>query len=94
MNWYDRYFYWRLGPAARLVYKAFENPDAWEPNTEYTITHKPSKIVFWVSNGAQHFRVYKPIEMDCFSGFERKVLWGRYEQWKTMFLFTRMAGMD
>ncbi len=94
MSWYDRYVYWRLGPAARLVYRAFDNPDAWEPDKDYTITHKPSKVVFWVSNGRDHFKVYKPQELECFTKFERKVLWGRYEQWKTMYLFTRMAGMD
>lgn len=94
MNWYDRYIYWRLGPAARLVYRAFENPDAWEPERDFTIIHKPSKVTFWVSNGWQHFRVYKPQEISCFTKFERKVLWAKYEQWKTMFLFTRMAGMD
>ena len=94
MNWYDRYVYWRLGPAARLVYRAFENPDAWEPDGTYTIKRKPSGLVFWVSNGASHFKLYRPTEMDCFSGFERKALWRKYEQWKTMLVFTRMAGID
>ena len=94
MNWYGRYVYWRLGPAARLVYRAFENPDAWEPDGTYTITHKPSSLVFWVSNGASHFKVHRPQELDCFTRFERKVLWAKYEQWKTMFLFTKMAGLS
>lgn len=93
MNLYDRYVYWRLGPAARLVYKAFENPDAWEIET-HTIMHKPSQLRFWVANDYSHFRLYKPHEIDCFTNFERKVLWSKYEQLKTMYLFVRMAGMN
>ena len=93
MNWYDRYVYWRLGPAARLVCHAFENPDTWDSDT-YTIKHKPSGLVFWVSNGASHFKLYRPQEIDCFSRFERRVLWAKYEKWKTMLLFTKMAGLS
>ena len=94
MNWYDRYVYWRLGPAARLVYLALDNPDVWEADASYTIKHKPSGLVFWVCNGASHFRMYKPQEIDCFTKFERKVLWAKYEKWKTMLLFTKMSGLD
>lgn len=93
MSWYDRYSYWRLGPAARLVYRAFENPDAWELGS-HTIMHKPSQLTFWVGSDAGHFRLYKPQEIDCFTNFERKVLWAKYEQLQTMFVFTRMAGLD
>jgi hypothetical protein len=93
VNWYDRYVYWRLGPAARLVYAALDNPDAWEVGM-HTMIHKPSKLQFWVANGAQHFRLYKPDEMQCFNGFERKVLWARIEHMKRMYLFTKMASLS
>jgi hypothetical protein len=90
---YDRYTYWRLGPAARLVYRALDNPDAWEIDS-HTILHKPSQLRFWTSNGASHFKLYKPQEVDCFTKFERKVLWARFEHFKRMFLFVRMAGLS
>lgn len=93
MNLYDRYVYWRLGPAARLVYLALENHDAWDCDDGYTLKHKPSSTLFWVANDWQNFRVYKPKELNCFTKFERKALWAKYEQWKTIYLFTRMAGM-
>lgn len=93
MNWYDRYVYWRLGPAARLVYRALDNPDAWDINS-YTMKHKPSQLEFWAANGVEHFRLYKPQEIDCFTKFERKVLWAKYEQWKTILLFTKMSGLS
>jgi hypothetical protein len=95
VSWYDLYIHWRLGPAARLVYYAFDNPDAWEADSSsYTITHKPSGLVFWVANEASQFKLYEPVKLDCFNRFERKVLWAKYEQWKVMYLFARMSGLS
>jgi hypothetical protein len=93
MNWYDRYIYWRLGPAARLVYRALDNPDAWEIGA-HVMLHKPSQLAFWVANGVGHFRLHKPQEIECFSGFERRVLWRRIEHMKRMFVFTKLSGLS
>jgi hypothetical protein len=93
VNWYDRYVYWRLGPAAKLVYRALDNPDAWDISS-HTMKHIPSKLEFWTANGVDHFKLYKPQEIECFTGFERKVLWRKTEHMKRMFLFVKMARLS
>lgn len=92
---YDQYVYWRLGPAARLVFHALDNPDAWEMD-DHTMTHTRSGVAFWTGNGISYFKPHLPPmkDVNCFTGFERKVLWRKIEQWKLMVVFARMANLS
>lgn len=92
-NLYDQYVYWRLGPAARLVFHALDNPDVWQLD-DNTLMHTRSGVLFWTGNGISHFKLYRPHDINCFTRFERKVLWRKIEQWKLTIVFTRMANLS
>lgn len=91
MNWYDRYIQWRLRPHAKLVYQAMES-DGWDMS-EHTIKHIRSGLRFWVGSGAGNFKLYMP-EIDCFNGFEKRVLFKKHKEVVIMTMFTKMAGLE
>ena len=92
-TWYDRYVFWRLGPAARLAYIALQDPDLWEFDNYY-IAHKRSKMCFWVGSAVNEFKLYKPREADVFNRFETKVLVRAVKNMQRTALFANLGGLS
>lgn len=61
-----------LSPGGQLVYAALQDSSTWEIETEYTIEHKPSRMVFWATS---NFHPYRPNEdRNTFGWIEQWIL--------------------
>lgn len=48
-----------MSAAGKALSKALDSPEDWTSDGKYTITHRPTGLVFWIANGAWFFDGYR-----------------------------------
>lgn len=76
--------------ARPVIWSLYNRPDDWEQTSQYRLTHKPSRHVFWVGNGYGFYGLY---EANCsclstsnrgrFQPFQQRAFHRAFLTWRT-----------
>lgn len=69
---------WFFSPIALAVWTALDKPSDWEVFNGARLTHRPSNVTLWVSNGPVFFNIHEgPGSIGL---VERFIVWQKYKR--------------